>query len=102
MLEPLKLSFREEKALQTYQSEESSHVGNTYAYTILGNWSSWCVPVPDLFTSSISFNTTYGPPESQRSWANELADHPTEDCEDADNCGSAVIEQNHPSSQFME
>ena len=46
ILATLKLSFREQKVLQTYQSEDSSHVGNTYAYTILGNRSSWCVYVP--------------------------------------------------------
>lgn len=32
--------------LQTYQSEDSSPLGNTYACTILGNRSSWCVYVP--------------------------------------------------------
>lgn len=47
ILATLKLSFsREQKVLQTYQSEDSSHVGNTYAYTILGNRSSWRVYVP--------------------------------------------------------
>ena len=90
ILATLKLSFREQKVLQTYQSEDSSHVGNTYAYTILGNRSSWCVYVPLEFLWPQPMGHQQVSEAGQTNW---LTIRP-KIVRTANNCGGTVIEKN--------